>query len=80
MTNNKICTEFEFKEFAWNTEPTVSNFARWLESKTNDKYTIVEKQLIRDMLQALDSHVVSSNNVNDILKKKWQDVITMMML
>lgn len=79
MTNNKICTESELKNFAWNTKPTVFNLARWLESKTNDKYTIVEKQLIRDMLLAFDEGGVSANNVES-LKKKWQDVIAMMML
>lgn len=74
MSNDKICTESELRNFAWNSEPTAFNFARWLESKTNDKYTIVEKQFIRELLLALDDHSGES------LKKKWQEAITMLML
>ena len=80
MTNDKICTDSDLKEFAWRSEQTPFNFARWIESKTNDKYTIVEKEFIRDALQALESISDFSDGLNESLKKQWKDAISMLKL
>jgi hypothetical protein len=80
MSNDEICSSLELKEFAFNSKPTAFNFARWLESKTNDKYTIIEKEFIREALAALDVNAINACVVNDKLKKKWEAVIMMLML
>jgi hypothetical protein len=59
MSNDEICSSFELKQFAFNSKLTAFNFAKWLESKTGDKYTVIEKQFIRDALSALDSNAVN---------------------
>lgn len=81
MLHDKICSRLELLQFAHNEDnPTVSNFCSWLECKTNNKYTIVEKELIKDMLQALNSYTTSANIINEDLNRRWKDVIEALML
>ena len=76
MSQDKICTSFELKQFAFNEHnPTAFNFARWIESKTNKKFTVIEREFIIDALKALNKQAISLTMLNDEFKKKWQDII-----
>lgn len=76
MLREKICDRLELLQFAHDEDvPTIFNLRYWLESKTHDKYTIVQKEFIRDILQALNDCMTSATNINNDLNKKWKDII-----
>jgi len=76
MSNKNICTPFELKRFAHGGQnPTVFNFAKWIESKTNRKYTVIELEFIADSLKALNEQASFAINLNDKFKAKWKEVI-----
>ena len=49
-----IYTQRELYEFACSDfEPTAFNLSVWLREKTNDKYTIIELELVKDVLDLI---------------------------
>jgi len=53
--NDLICTPLEIKEFAFNSQPTIWNMQKWIESKTYRKYTVVKTEYIKEVLDLLTS-------------------------
>lgn len=78
--NDNICTPFELKEFAFSSDPSAWNFARWIESKSGNKYTVIEIELIRDALTAINHYLTNANDVNDELRQKWHEQLKMLKL
>jgi hypothetical protein len=75
MHKDVICTPFELKKFAFaEYNPTAFNFARFIESKSSFKYTVIEKKFITDMVEALAKQAASSNNLYNEFKEKWEDI------
>lgn len=60
--NDLICTPYEIKTFAFNSQPTAWNMQKWIESKTYDKYTVVKKEYIQELLSTV-------NNYETVLRK-----------
>ena len=76
--HDEICSKHELKEFAYSDfEPSAFNFAKWLESTTNDKYTVIEKQLIKDALLMFSHCITSATDVSDAFKEKWKETLYM---
>lgn len=76
MSNKTICTPFELKEFAFaEYNPTAFNFARWIESKSNKEYTVIERQFILDSLEAFNKQALFAANLNDEFRLKWEEII-----
>lgn len=73
--NDKICTPFELKEFAYRDYTTAFDFLKFIESYSEGKYTVVEKQLIEDAMQALSYYITFATDVNDTFKRKWRDTL-----
>lgn len=79
--NDEICSKLEFKQFAYSDfEPSAFNLARFVESKTNDKYTVIEIQLVRDALSTIVHVSNSLNDLNQSLREKWKEELKMLKL
>jgi len=75
MHKDLICTEFELKQFAFaEHNPTAFNFARFIESKSSFKYTVIEKKFIIDILEALAKQAATLNHLHHEFKEKWEDI------
>ena len=74
MTQNLICTPFELKQFAFSLSgenPTVSNFTRFIESKSGFKYTVIEIEFILDAFRIFEEQVRLSVTLNKNFQEKW---------
>lgn len=79
--NDEICSKLEFKQFAYSDfEPNAFNLARFVESKTNDKYTVIEIRLVKDVLATIEHITVSSNDLNKSLREKWREELKILKL
>ena len=77
MSNKTIFTPFELKKFAFaEHNPTAFNFARWIESKSDKEYTVIERQFIIDSLEVLNKQTIFTSNLNDEFKLRWKGIIT----
>jgi hypothetical protein len=77
--HDEICSKQELKQFAYSDfEPSAFNFARWIESRSKNKYTVVETQLIKDAVSMLSYYVTSASDVNDAFKEKWKKTLRML--
>jgi hypothetical protein len=77
--HDEICSKLELKQFAYSHfEPSAFNFARWIESRSKNKYTVVETQLIKDAVSMLSYYVTSASDVNDAFKEKWKETLKML--
>lgn len=77
MVQDPICTPFELKQFAFSLSgdnPTAFNFARFIESKSSFKYTVIEIEFLLDTFKMLEECVQFSNSVNESFRNKWKDV------
>jgi hypothetical protein len=73
--NDEICTPFELKQFAFaGHSPTAFNLARFIESKSGFKYTVIEIEFLLDAFKALEEHIQFSSNLGKSFRKKWQDL------
>jgi hypothetical protein len=71
--HDEICSKLELKQFAYSDfEPSAFNFARCIESRSKNKYTVVETQLIKNAVSMLSYYVTSASDVNDAFKEKWK--------
>lgn len=74
--NDKICDPFELKLFAFSEHnPTAFNFARFIEAKSNRKYTIIEKKFIIEVFENFDKQSLFLSDLNRDFRQKWQAVI-----
>jgi len=74
MSKNQICTPFELKQFAFSLSgenPTVSNFARFIESKSGFKYTVIEIEFIIDSFKIIQEQALVSFELNKEFREKW---------
>ena len=72
--NDLICTPFEIKIFAFNSQPTAWNMQKWIESKTCEKYTVVKTEYIKealDLLTSIEEHIFKKE-VAEIVEKLMQ--------
>jgi hypothetical protein len=71
-----ICTRKELTHFAFSEyTPTAFNFARFIESKSGKKYTVIEREFIFDALETLKKHTEFSENLSKEFKTKWKGII-----
>lgn len=75
MYDDKICTPFELKQFAYTDNTDAYTFARWIESKSSGRYTIVEKKMIEDTVHVLNHYITFASDINDTFKRKWQNTL-----
>ncbi len=81
VMNDKICTPFELKQFAYMDNTDAFDFLKFIESYSCGKYTVVEKQLIIDAIYALNYYCAAANDIyNDIkihkdFKEKWEETL-----
>lgn len=80
MHSDKICTPFELKQFAFTDNTDAFTFARFVECKSDTKYTVIEIQLVRDVLATIEHISVSSNDLNKSLREKWKEELKMLKL
>jgi len=74
MAQNLICTPFELKQFAFSLSgdnPTPFNFARFIESKSGFRYTVIEIEFIIDSFKALQEQALVSFELNKDIREKW---------
>ena len=74
MPQNYICTTFELKKFAFSIfrdGPTTFDFARFIESKSEFKYTIVEIEFLIDTFKLFEELAQSFFEVNKDFSEKW---------
>lgn len=71
-----ICTEFELKQFAFSIHtPNAQRFADYIESKSHNTFTVIEKEFLYDIMKILNSYKNLIESANAEFKKKWRDVI-----
>ena len=80
MHSDKICTPFELKQFAYTDNTDAFTFARFVECNSGRKYTIIEIQLIRDILATISHISTSAHDLNKSLREKWQEELAMLEL
>lgn len=74
--NDRICTPEQLRNFAFAEDnPTVFNFARWMKSKTDSKYTVIETKFITDVFDILAEQKVKSKDTHDEFREKYSQVI-----
>ena len=70
-----ICTYSELIDFALNERhPTAFNFARFVEAKSEAKYTVTEKQFILDLLAAFADQATALSNLHSEFERKWREI------
>lgn len=70
-----ICTPFELKTFAFSPHnPSASNFARFIECKSNFKYTIIEIKFLIDAFKVFEQIKSFADQLDRDFKGKWQEV------
>ena len=77
MHQDQICTSFELKEFAFSIhrdKPTAFDFARFIECKSEFKYTVIKIEFLLDAFKMLEEHVQFSYNLDQSFKKKWKNL------
>jgi len=75
LNQDQICTPFELKQFAFsffNDKVTAFNFARFIESKSSFKYTVVEIEFIIDAFKIFEEQAKISFELNKNFYDKWK--------
>ena len=75
MSRNLICTPFELKNFAFSLDgenPTASNFASFIESKSRFKYTVIEIDFLIDAFKLFEEQANASFEINKNFHEKWK--------
>lgn len=71
----KFCTSFELKQFAFNSNSSLHDLKEFLESKTLNKYTVVEKAFLQELYQLIDYHNNFSTKISNQLNSSWMELI-----
>jgi hypothetical protein len=74
MSTNNICTSQELKKFADSTRLTIDNFSKFIESKTNQKYLIVQREFITDLNKQLFNNTICILDIKEFLSEVWEKV------
>ena len=75
MSQN-ICTSQELKEFA-NTSPlTLVELSKFIESKTNQQYVIVQKEFVKAISNQLDSNTFHIFEINNFINEIWAKIVS----
>lgn len=71
----KFCTSFELKQFAFNSNSSLHDLKEFLESKTLNKYTVIEKGFLQELYQLIDYHNNFSTKISNQLNSSWMELI-----
>ena len=75
MSNDEICSSLELKEFAFNSNTSLHDLKEFLESKTLDKYTVVEKAFLQELYQLIDYNNNFSSKITHQLNNSWIELV-----
>lgn len=70
-----FCTSLELKEFAFNSNTSLHDLKEFLESKTLDKYTVVEKAFLQELYQLIDYNNNFSSKISHQLNNSWMELV-----
>ena len=76
MTIKNICTSQELKEFATTSEITISELSKFIESKTNQQYAIVQKDFVKAISYQLFSNTTYIIDINKFINDNWVKVVS----
>lgn len=71
----KFCTGFELKQFAFNSNSSLHDLKEFLESKTINKYTVIEKAFLQDLYKLIDYNNNFSTKISHQLNNSWMELI-----
>ena len=77
MSRDLICTPFELKNFAFSLNgenPTAENFARFIESKSRFKYTVIEIDFLIDAFRMFEEQASASFEISKNFHEKWKHI------
>lgn len=76
MTIQNICSSQELKEFA-NTSPlTINELSKFIETKTNQQYVIVQKDFIKAISNQLNSNTLYIFEINNFINEIWAKIVS----
>jgi len=73
----KLCLPYEeLKQFA-NTSPlTIIELSKFIESKTNQQYVIVQKDFVRAISNQLDNNTLYIFEINNFINEIWAKIVS----
>lgn len=75
MTIKNICTSQELKEFATTSEITINELSKFIENKTSQQYTIVQKDFVKAISKQLFNNTLHIFDINKFLSDVWSKVV-----
>ena len=76
MSNQIMFTIEELKQFA-NTSPlTIIELSKFIESKTNQQYVIVQKDFVRAISNQLDNNTLYIFEINNFINEIWAKIVS----
>jgi|AntAceMinimDraft_12_1070368.scaffolds.fasta_scaffold55337_1 hypothetical protein len=75
MSKNNFYTFEELKDFTNNfTDLTIINVTKFIETKTNKKHTVIERQLVCDLNKQLFDNTIAVFEIQKFLNEIWSKV------
>jgi hypothetical protein len=71
----KFCDPLELKQFAFNSNASLHDLKLFLESKTLDRYTVVEKAFLQELYDLISYNNNFSTRISDQLDNSWRELI-----
>lgn len=71
----KFCTPFDLKVFAFQSDASLNDLQRFLESKTRGRYTVIDKAFLKELYQLIDYNTGFSSKVSQQLSNGWTELI-----
>ena len=76
MSNQIMFTIEELKQFA-NTSPlTIIELSKFIESKTNQQYVIVQKEFVKAISKQLNSNTLYIFEINNFINEIWAKIVS----
>ena len=75
LYTEKFCTSFELKDFAYNSNASLHDLKQFLESKTLDRYTVIDKAFLKELYQLIDYNTNFGSRISHQLNNSWMELI-----
>ena len=77
MSQDHICTPFELKQFTFSffrDNLTAFEFAKFIESKSEFRYTVIEVEFIIDAFRMFEEQASASFEISKNFYEKWKHI------
>lgn len=76
MNIQNICSSQELKEFASTSPLTINELSKFIETKTDQQYVIIQKDFVKAISNQLDNNTLHIFEINKFINEIWAKIVS----